>query len=70
MAVAPDRLQGVAADMGHTQELKRLRCQRLVRSLIKIAHDVPFAFAARAGAMTPQRFQLDKAFTAILPFDG
>src|SRR5436190_1987563 len=70
MAVAPNRLDGVAADVGDARELKRLWRQRPVRILIDIPQDVAFAFAACARASTPQRFQPHKAFAPIIPLDG
>src|SRR6266516_4836987 len=70
MAVAPNRLNGVAADVGDAPELKRLRRQRFVRILIDIPHDVALAFASGARTTTSQHFQPHETFAAILPSDG
>src|SRR5438093_4846389 len=69
MAVAPNRLNGVAADVGDAPELKRRRRQRFVRIFIDIAHNDALALAAGAWATPSQRFQPHKAFVAILPSD-
>ena len=70
MAVAPNRLDGVAAHVGDAPELKRLGRQRFVRILINVPHDVGLAFAPGAGTTTSQRLQPHKTLAAILPSDG
>src|SRR5882762_8140032 len=70
MAVAPDRLNCVATDIGDAPELKRFWRQRFVRILIDIPHDVALALASGARTTASQRLQPHKTFAAILPSDG
>lgn len=70
MAIRPDRLDGVAADIGEAKELERLRAQWPLWAFINVAHDVLFALAARARAATAQFFEGDEAFAAVIPLDG
>jgi hypothetical protein len=42
----------------------------LLRAFVKIAHDIPLTFAPGAWAGSPELFQGDEIFGAILPFDS
>src|ERR1700722_8482697 len=70
MAVAPDRLNGIAAHFNNAFELEGRWPERLLRPFVECSHDVALAFAASAGAGSPQLLQWNKAFPGILPFDG
>jgi hypothetical protein len=69
MAVTPDRLDGVTANVRDSHELKCRRRQRAVRIFVKIAHDIHLPFATGAGTMATQLFQPHKTFAAVLPLD-
>ena len=70
MAVGPNRLERVAADVRDADELKRLGREWPVGIPINVSHDVRFALAAGAWTAPAKRFQSHKAFVAIVPFDG
>ena len=70
MAVAPNRLKRIAADVGHTNELESVWSQRPVGMLINIAQNIDFALAPRARTTPAQGCQRNIAFPAIRPFDG
>ena len=70
VAVTPNRLNCVTADLRDPPQLKRLRRQRLVRTFVKNAHDIPLSFAPRTWAVAPHRLQSQKALAAVVPFDG
>lgn len=70
VAVRPKRLHGVATHHRQTREMERIRRERLVRVLVKVAHDVHLALAAGARAMAPELLQLHKTLAAIVPLDG
>jgi len=70
VAVAPDRLYGVTADICDASEFESRWRQRPIRVLVKVAHHVDLAFAARAGTTSSQCFQTHKILAAILPLDG
>lgn len=70
VAVGPNGLDGVAADIDHAHESKGARGERLIGPLVEVPHDVPLSLAARARAMSAHGFQRDKTLAAIVPFDG
>src|SRR5262245_1218062 len=68
MAVSPDGLNGVGADVLDSDQLSGFFCERRLRPLVNISHDVHFTFARRAGTMPPQLFKRNERLPAILPF--
>jgi hypothetical protein len=41
-----------------------------IRVLINVAHNVHFAFAARAGAGSPEGFEAQERLRLVIPLDG
>jgi len=69
VAVAPNRLDRVATDIGDAPEFKSPRRQWLIRMAVNVTHNVTLAFAPGAGTTSAQRFQPHKTFGPILPLD-
>ena len=70
MAIAPRRLQAVAAYQRETPPLKSRRGQRFVGPFVKLPQDIHLALAARARTSAAQGFQNQITLTAIVPLDG
>jgi len=70
MSIAPDRLDGVSADVRDAGKLEGLRRQRTGGIFINVPHDVLFPLASGARTMTAQEFERDETLAAIVPFDG
>lgn len=70
MAIAPNRLNGVAADFDEASKLKGLRGERLLGAFVQVSHHIAFADASGAWAETAQVLDGDKIFPAVFPFQG
>src|ERR1019366_4544669 len=69
MAVAPLRLDGIAADILPTAQFKAGGRELLRRRLV-LDHDVGLALAHRARTGAPQRLEVKITLMPILPHDG
>jgi hypothetical protein len=66
VAVIPNRLQSVTSDEPKAAQFKALRAVTDVGAL-HLAKHVRFAAARRAGARTPELFERNIAFRAVVP---
>lgn len=70
MAIAPNRLNAIAANALKAAQAERLRRQLLFRGFVQVAHDIRFALAARARASLAKSPQRNVALRAVIPFDS
>src|SRR5476651_1284606 len=68
VAVGPDGLDGVAADVDDAHELKGAGGKVLGGIFIDVAHDVYFAAAPGTGTMPAHGFQRDETLGPVIPF--
>src|ERR1700679_3557199 len=64
VAVGPDGLDSVAADIAKAHQLECAAFKLLIRTLVNITHYVHLSLAAGAGAMATQFLERDEAFGA------
>jgi hypothetical protein len=70
MSIGPERLNGIAANVGDTHKLKCRGHERFVWVFVHVSHYINFTFAAGTRASAAKRFKGDEAFAAIFPFHG
>lgn len=70
MTIAPKRLKRVGPDAHDSTQLKRGGLERGSRSLVKVAHDIPFTLAPGTRTAATQLLEWDEGLLSIVPFDG
>lgn len=70
MSVAPNRLDGIAADHFKRPKLEGCRLQGKFRPATDVAEDVSFTGAVGTGTVAAELLQFDVAFRSTVPCNG